>query len=254
MKIEEVELANDAVTQNLVQYQVSNAIDEEIVANDLNSIVEFREDEKAKILLNVTVKRIFDIIGALVGIILLLPITLIVAIINVIYEENGSLFYTQERIGKDGKMFKLYKFRTMVENADEKLAELLKENEDMRKEYKMFKKLRNDPRITKAGKFLRKTSLDEFPQFINVLKGEMSLVGPRPYLKREKEEMGEYYDYIVKCKPGITGLWQTSGRNDVTFNDRLILDYKYYHNNNLKWDAQLLQKTVLNVIKKEGAA
>ena len=103
------------------------------------------------------------------------------------------------------------------------------------------------------GNFLRKTSLDEFPQFINVLKGDMSLVGPRPYLQREKDDMGEYYKYIIQCKPGITGYWQTTGRSGVTFQDRLKMDYDYYQNRNLKIDLKLLGKTILNVVKKEGA-
>ena len=110
-----------------------------------------------------------------------------------------------------------------------------------------------DPRVTKVGEFIRKTSLDEFPQFINVLKGDMSLVGPRPYLPREKEDMGDYYDYIVQYRPGVTGYWQIAGRSDVTFEDRLKMDYDYIQNKSLKADLKLLRKTVLNVIKKEGA-
>ena len=134
-----------------------------------------------------------------------------------------------------------------------KLFELLEKDEEAAKEYKLNKKLKNDPRITKLGAFLRKTSIDELPQLINVLKGDMSLVGPRPYLQREKDDMGEYYKYIIQCKPGITGYWQTTGRSDVTFDDRLKMDYKYYQNRNLKIDLKLLGKTILNVVKKEGA-
>ena len=158
-------------------------------------------------------KKIVDILAGIVGTILLIPITLIVYIMRIIKHENdGPLFYTQLRIGKNGKQFKLYKFRTMVMNADEKLYKYLDENEDAKKEYQKYKKLKHDPRITKIGNFLRKTSLDEFPQFINVLKGDMSLVGPRPYLYREKDDIGNYYDEIIKVKPGITGYWQVNGR------------------------------------------
>ena len=148
----------------------------------------------------------------------------------------------------------MYKYRSMVVGADEKLEEYLSENEEAREEYRVNKKLKNDPRITRIGNFLRKTSLDEFPQFINVLKGDMSLVGPRPYLPREQEEMGTYYRYIVTKKPGITGFWQVNGRSDVTFEDRLSMDMNYYNQSSLKLDVKLLAKTVGKVLKKEGAA
>ena len=198
-------------------------------------------------------KRFLDIIGGLVGILALIPLTIIIYIANLISGDNGPLFYTQKRIGKNGKLFKMYKYRSMVVNAEEKLEEYLSQNEEARNEYKEYKKLKNDPRITKIGSFLRKTSLDEFPQLINVLKGEMSLVGPRPYLPKEKEEMRSYYTYIVKCKPGITGYWQTNGRSEVTFNDRLGMDLEYFNNHSLKLDLKLLKKTAEKIIKREGA-
>lgn len=141
----------------------------------------------------------------------------------------------------------------MCIDADKKLKKYLDENEELNQEYKEFKKLKNDPRVTKLGNFLRKTSIDEFPQFINVLKGDMSLVGPRPYLPREQEEMGKYYNEIVKVKPGITGFWQIAGRSGVTFQDRLNMDYDYVQKQNIRLDTKLLLKTVINVIKKEGA-
>ena len=192
--------------------------------------------------------------GALVGVVALIPLTIIIYITRIVLKENdGPIFYDQLRIGKDGKVFKMYKYRSMVIGADEKLFKYLEENEEARKEYKEYKKLKDDPRITKIGKFLRKTSLDEFPQFINVLKGDMSLVGPRPYLPREKEDMGEYYTYIIKSRPGITGYWQIAGRSDVNFDDRLKMDYDYNKNRSLKTDLKILVKTVLNVMKKEGA-
>lgn len=158
----------------------------------------------------ICVKRGIDILGSLVGITCLVPITLIVYIANIIAKENGPIFYTQQRIGKDGKLFKMYKFRSMVVGADDILAKYLAENEEARREYRKYKKLKYDPRITKVGKFIRKVSIDEFPQFINILKGEMSLVGPRPYLPREQEDMGDTYDTIVTCKPGLTGYWQVN--------------------------------------------
>lgn len=209
---------------------------------------------KIRIKIENIVKRVIDICGGVIGTIALVPLTIIIYIARVVLHENdGPMFYEQLRIGKNGKTFKMYKYRSMVIGADEKLEKYLEENEEARLEYKKYKKLKSDPRITRVGNFIRKTSLDEFPQFINVLKGDMSLVGPRPYLLREKEDMGEYYTYITKTRPGITGYWQIAGRSDVTFNDRLKMDYDYIENNNLKNDLKLLCKTALNVIKKEGA-
>ena len=196
------------------------------------------------------IKRLIDIIGSIVGIIIMIPLTVAIWIANSLSNDNGPVFYKQERIGKNGTIFKMYKFRSMVVGAEEKLKIYLAENEDARNEYQEYKKLKNDPRITKVGKFIRKTSLDEFPQFINVLKGDMSLVGPRPYLPSEKEEMDEYFKYITSVKPGITGLWQTSGRSKITFNDRLNMDMKYFYNQSLKLDLKLIGKTVEKMVKK----
>ena len=200
------------------------------------------------------IKRIIDIIGAIVGIAILIPLTVAVWIGNRICKDKGPIFYSQERIGKDGKIFKMYKFRSMVVGADEVLQELLEKDEKANKEYSEFKKLENDPRITKFGNFLRKTSLDEFPQFINVLKGEMSIVGPRAYLIREKEDMGDTYDTIIRCKPGITGLWQVNGRSSVNFKTRLDMDVEYYNKYSTTLDLEILFKTISAVLNKDGAA
>lgn len=199
-------------------------------------------------------KRLIDICGAIVGIAILIPLTAVVAIINFVSGDRGPLFYSQERIGKNGKHFKMYKFRSMVVGADDILKELLEKDEDARKEYTKYKKLKNDPRVTKIGKILRKISLDEFPQFLNVLKGEMSLVGPRPYLLREVEEMENYYNIVIQHKPGVTGLWQIKGRSDTTFKDRLNIDLEYHRNNSVTRDIEILVKTVTKVLKNEGAA
>ena len=200
------------------------------------------------------VKRTIDIIAGLVGTILLIPITILVWLVRIIKKENnGPLFFEQLRIGKNGKQFRMYKYRSMCMNADETLKKYLEENEDARKEYKKYKKLKNDPRITKVGCFLRKTSLDEFPQFLNVLKGDMSLVGPRPYLPREQKDMGEYYSAIIKVKPGITGPWQVRGRNKLEFEDRLKLDLEYVNNMSIKEDIKMVWKTLTKVVKKDGA-
>lgn len=200
------------------------------------------------------IKRIIDIIGAIVGIAILIPLTVVVWVGNRVCKDKGPIFYSQERIGKDGKIFKMYKFRSMVVGADEVLQELLEKDEKANKEYSEFKKLENDPRITKFGNFLRKTSLDEFPQFINVLKGEMSIVGPRAYLIREKEDMGNTYDTIIRCKPGITGLWQVNGRSSVNFKTRLDMDIEYYNKYSTTLDLEILFKTISAVLNKDGAA
>ena len=189
------------------------------------------------------IKRIIDIFGALVGIVLLVPITIIIWIANIFVKDNGPVFYTQKRIGKDGKYFRLYKYRSMVVNADDKLSKYLAENEEARKEYKKYKKLKNDPRITHIGKFIRERSIDEFPQFINVLKGEMSLVGPRPYLPREIEDMGENYIEIIKVKPGLTGLWQVNGRSDTTFELRTQIDKDYVQRRSIMLDTKIFIRT-----------
>lgn len=199
------------------------------------------------------IKRLFDIIVAIIGIVFLIPIMLVVKIMNVINKDFDPIFFTQERIGKDGKLFKFYKFRSMVPNADEILTQTLKIDKIAEEEYKINKKLKNDPRITKAGKILRKTSLDELPQFINVLKGDMSLIGNRPYLPREKEDMMDFYDDIVKTKPGLTGYWQVNGRSDTTFRKRLELESFYSNNYSLKMDLKIFFKTFSVVLFKKGA-
>ena len=197
------------------------------------------------------VRRFIDIVLSLIGIILLIPLTIIVFFQNIKHKENGPIFYVQERIGKNGKIFKMYKFRTMVNNADEILKNML-QDEEIKKEYETYRKFRNDPRLTSFGKFLRKTSLDEFPQFINVLIGEMSIVGPRPYLPEEKERMGTYYNYIIQHKPGITGVYQISGMRNLKFDDRLDMDYKYHYRHSFKTDVRIAIITMLITFKRKG--
>jgi len=199
------------------------------------------------------IKRVIDIIFSIIGLIGLIPVTIVIAIANLFVKDKGPVFFTQERIGKDGKLFKFYKYRSMVINADEKLKKYLEENEQARKEYEKYKKLENDPRVTAIGKFIRKTSIDELPQFINILKGEMSLVGPRPYLPREIKDMGENYTEIVKVKPGLTGLWQVNGRSDTTFKQRTEIDKEYIERKSTILDIKIIIRTFLKVFVKEGA-
>lgn len=221
--------------------------------SDVDRVTENSLSTKIKKYVTRVTTRCLDILGGLVGCVFIIPIMIAVIINNVKDGDFGNIFYVQKRIGKDGKLFNMYKFRTMVEDADEKLDELLENDETARLEYKKYKKLKNDPRVTKFGEFLRRTSLDEFPQFINVLKGEMTLVGPRPYLPKEKEDMGEYYKYIIMHKPGITGYWQISGRSDVSFERRVDLDFKYHYKKSLKNDIKILLITILVTVRKKGA-
>ena len=198
------------------------------------------------------IKRIFDIFCSIIGLILLVPFTILVKIAYILTGDFKSIIYTQDRIGKDGKTIHLFKYRSMVCDADEKLHEVLKDP-DKKKEYEEYKKFDEDPRITKVGKFLRKVSLDEFPQFINVFIGNMSVIGPRPYLPKEKKDMGEYYDSIITVKPGITGLWQVSGRSDITFKERLVIEKRYVEEYGFLLDLKIFFKTFGAVFAKKGA-
>ena len=199
------------------------------------------------------IKRTFDIICGLIGLILLLPISIIVKISYMFTGDFHSIFFSQKRIGKNGKEFKLYKFRTMVPNADEILKNAILKDPVMGPEYRKNKKLKNDPRITKMGKLIRKLSIDEMPQFINVLIGNMAVIGNRPYLPREKKDMGKYFDTIVKTKPGITGYWQVSGRSDISFEARCKLESYYSLHQSLKMDIKIFFKTFSTVFGCKGA-
>lgn len=196
-------------------------------------------------------KRIFDIIGSLSIIIILSP--MLVYISRKVKKDGGPSIYGHERIGKGGKSFKCLKFRSMVINSKEVLEELLACDLEARKEWDATFKLKNDPRITKIGSFLRRTSLDELPQLFNVLKGEMSLVGPRPIINAELERYNDEVDYYLLSKPGMTGLWQVSGRSDVDYETRVYLDAWYVKNWSMWNDIAILFKTIGVVLKKDGA-
>ena len=198
-------------------------------------------------------KRTGDILVSLIGLVLLIPITIIIKIAYMCTGDFHSIIFTQDRIGKDGKHFKFYKFRSMVPNADEVLFKKLAEDEKLAEEYAMNKKLKNDPRITKIGRIIRKASIDETPQFINIFLGDMSLIGNRPYLPREKKDMGDHYEDIIKTKPGLTGYWQVSGRSDLSFKKRLELETYYSKHAGFKLDAKIFFKTFKVVICGKGA-
>jgi len=198
------------------------------------------------------VKRFVDIIFGIIGCIILVPLFIGVKIACIITKDKAPILFKQERIGKNGKPIYIYKFRSMVPNADKVLFEMMEKDPEIKKEYKKYKKLKNDPRITKVGKFIRATSIDEFPQFVNILLGDMSLVGPRPYLFREKDDMGDWYDTIIKCKPGLTGYWQVNGRNDTDFEYRCELDHYYFEHRSSIMDAKIVIKTVKQVVFRKG--
>ncbi|WP_152911814.1 sugar transferase [Planococcus glaciei] len=197
-------------------------------------------------------KRTIDVVGAMMGLILTSPFFILITLMYLVSHPEGSMFFKQQRYGKNGHIFFIYKFRTMVNNADEKL----KSNQVLYQKYlsNNYKLEQNeDPRITKLGKFLRKTSLDELPQLINVLKGEMSLVGPRPIVREELLEYKHRQNDFLSVKPGMTGYWQVSGRSEVGYPERVDLELYYVCNQSLYFDIKILLLTIIVVFLKKGA-
>ena len=196
-------------------------------------------------------KRLIDIIGSIVGVVLTIPFIFIVGIAIKLESKSlkAKVFFVQERVGKDGKLFKMIKFRSMQEDAEEQLKNLLHKNEVKGAMFKM----KNDPRVTRVGKFIRKTSIDELPQFFNVLIGDMSLVGPRPPLMREVVQYSEMDKARLLVKPGITGLWQVTVRNNADFDVMVKLDIKYIKQLSIKNDLKIIFKTVAAVVHPNGA-
>ena len=199
------------------------------------------------------IKRLFDIICGLVGIILLVPLIIIIKLIYIITGDKGSIFYRQKRLGKNGKIIRIFKFRTMVINAEEILQDWLKNNPDKREEYLRDRKIENDPRITKIGNFLRKASLDEFPQFINVIVGDMSLIGPRPVVPDEVLIYKENQDKFLSVRPGLTGYWASNGRSNISYEERMKMELYYVDNCSILLDLKIIIDTIFAVIKKDGA-
>ncbi|MGL6338687.1 MAG: sugar transferase [Waterburya sp.] len=189
------------------------------------------------------IKRIFDIVFALFILIVFSPLYLVLMVL-IALNSQGPIFYVQQRVGKNHKLFNCIKFRTMVNNADKILETMINDSDQMRQEFQASYKLKQDPRITKIGKFLRLTSLDEFPQFWNVLKGEMSIVGPRPLVPEELPRYGSKINTVLTIKPGITGLWQVSGRNDIPYPKRVKIDVYYATSHNWLLDLWIVFKTI----------
>lgn len=195
------------------------------------------------------IKRIIDIILSFIALVLLLPIFLLIAIC-IKTESKGPVFFIHKRIGKNGKKIGLYKFRSMVSNAEELIKQFTPEQ---MKEYKENFKLENDPRITKVGKFLRKTSLDELPQLLNILKGDLSIIGPRPVIEEELEKYEENKEKFLSVTPGLTGYWAANGRSCTTYEQRMIMELYYIDNMSWKMDVKVFFKTILSVVKRDGA-
>lgn len=194
-------------------------------------------------------KRIMDVILSAVGMIVLSPIFLIIAI-AIKLDSKGSVFFSHNRIGKNGKIIKIYKFRTMVPNAEDLIEKF---DEEQIKEFKENYKLKEDPRVTKVGKFLRKTSLDELPQILNILKGDLSIIGPRPVIEEELEKWGDNKSKLLSVTPGLTGYWAANGRSDITYDERISMELFYIDNYSLLLDIKIFFKTIISVLKKEGA-
>ena len=200
------------------------------------------------------VKRLFDIVFSLSVLVLCAPVYIVLAV-TIACTSSGSIFYIQERVGRHHRHFGCIKFRTMIPDADRLLDEMMAASEDLRQEFSENFKLKQDPRITRIGRFLRTTNLDEFPQFINVLKGEMSVVGPRPLVPEEIERYGTQIDRVLTIRPGITGLWQVSGRNDIPYAQRIRIDVSYVKRRNFWLDLRIVFKTILlTVIPKNNGA
>ena len=200
------------------------------------------------------VKRLFDIVFSLSVLVLCAPIYIVLAV-AIACTSSGSIFYVQERVGRHHRHFGCIKFRTMIPDADRLLHEMMAASDDLRQEFSENFKIKEDPRITRIGKFLRTTNLDEFPQFINVLKGEMSVVGPRPLVPEEIERYGTQIDRVLTIRPGITGLWQVSGRNDIPYAQRIRIDVSYVKRRNFWLDLRIVFKTILLTVmpKNNGA-
>lgn len=216
------------------------------VGRSMHKKIEFSEQRSLSFRLT---KRMIDIFGSLLGLILLSPVFLIVAILIRKEDPNGPVIFSQKRVGKQGRLFTMYKFRSMCTDAEEQFHDLIELNEI---EGAMFK-IKDDPRVTKIGKKIRKTSIDELPQLLNVLKGDMSLVGPRPPLQREVVEYSQRDLQRLSVKPGCTGLWQVRGRNDVHFEDMVDFDLEYIQNQSLYNDFKLIFQTVKVMFFSKGA-
>jgi len=233
--------------------RLGNLPSEDVVPTDLDGMLALEVRNGLYAPVNRFAKRTTDLILTWVGGVLFSPLILLLWIL-VRLDSPGGGFHWSERVGQRGAPFSCLKFRTMYHDAEERLNELLAGDAELREQYDRWHKLENDPRVTRLGALLRRTSLDELPQLWNVLAGQMSLVGPRPYLRRELADMGRFAEIIFQAKPGITGHWQVSARSKVTFDDRLEMEAHYVRNWSIWWDVILLMRTPLAVLRNEGEA
>ena len=215
---------------------------QEIAVKEKNTVNDKKKVYKA-------IKRVFDIVFSLIGMVLLSPVFFIIAVI-IKLDSKGPVFFVHSRIGEKGKPIGIYKFRTMVNNAEDLIKSFTPEQKE---EFERSYKLEDDPRITKVGDFLRKTSLDELPQILNILKGELSIIGPRPIVENELEKYGDNKDKFLSARPGLTGYWAANGRSDISYEDRMEMELYYVDNMSFKLDVKIFFKTIFAVIKKEGA-
>lgn len=228
--------------------------DEKLVGNVEKKVVlkqMTKVKSKSKILQSIYLfcKRFLDIVLSLVGIVCVSPFMLVITIL-IKKDSKGPVFFKHKRIGKNGKEIAIYKFRTMIVDAEKKIKEFTPEQ---KKEFEKNYKLNNDPRVTKFGRILRKTSLDELPQLFNILKGELSLIGPRPVIKKELEKYGYNQDKFLSITPGLTGFWAANGRSCTTYDQRMQLELYYVDNVSLILDIKIIFKTIFSVIKRQGA-
>lgn len=222
----------------------------DLVIDNIKTTTEFLFHKKVF----VCVKRLFDVLVSLLGILFLIPLTILIKILAVLNGDFHSIFFKQKRLGRYGNPIYIYKFRTMVPNAEDVLAKWLEENEKIREEYYETRKLEHDPRITKIGHFLRVTSLDEFPQFINIFKGDMSLIGPRPIVPDEIENYNKAQaKKFLSLRPGLTGYWAVNGRSCTTYQKGKQLELYYIEHCSLRLDIKILFATFRQVLKRDGA-
>jgi Undecaprenyl-phosphate galactose phosphotransferase WbaP len=219
---------------------------------DFDGVLGFVTSHRLRMFWNLGIKRLMDLVIVTIGGLVLLPLFLTISLLVKI-SSTGPVLYGHKRLGQNGKSFTAYKFRSMVQNSNEILAALLKSDPGLREEWLKNHKLKNDPRVTRVGKFLRRTSFDEFPQLINILKGEMSLVGPRPIVDEEVEKYGEDFNRIFSVRPGLTGLWQVSGRSDTDYGERISFDTYYLQSWSVWLDIWILYRTFGVVFRGKGA-
>jgi Undecaprenyl-phosphate galactose phosphotransferase WbaP len=223
-----------------------------MAVQDLNGILGLFTDQELLEPRNIAIKRLLDIVLSVIGMILLSPFFIVIALL-IKLDSPGPIFYSHHRLGKNGKPIEILKFRSMYTNSAQMLETLLRDNPELQTEWQANFKLKNDPRITRVGAFLRRTSLDELPQLWNILKGDLSLVGPRPIIDNEVEKYGDNYWLLSKVKPGLSGLWQVSGRSETDYEQRVALDVYYIQSWSLWLDLYILLKTIVVVLKGDGA-